>query len=95
MNDFSSKCDILGELWFSYREDEAFTDFIEYNDIGLPLAYLVSQKLAKPEPQGEIYINETWDLFLEALDCDPNLEYADLDDLLDNANDRGLDEGTA
>lgn len=85
MNDFSSKCEILGELWIDYKEEEQFSDFIEYNDIGLPLAYAVSTGLAKVEPQGELYINETWDLLLEALSLDPNLEWESLDQMLENA----------
>ena len=67
MNDFSSKCEILGSLWLDYGDDETFSDFIEYNDIGLPLAYTVSAGLATATPQGELYINETWDLLVEAL----------------------------
>ena len=85
MNDFSSKCHILGELWIDYKTDEAFADFIEYNDIGLPLAYAVSAGLAKAEPQGELYINETWDLLIEALGLDEDIVWESLDDMLDNA----------
>ena len=87
MNDFSSKCEILGELWLDYKNDEAFADFIEYNDIGLPLAYAVSAGLAKVEPQGELYINETWDLLIEALNADATATYESLDDLLENFGD--------
>ena len=85
MNDFGSKCEILGDLWLNYREDENFQDFIEYNDIGLPLAYAISASLAKPEPQGELYINETWDLLIEALGADSQAEYDNLEHLLDEA----------
>lgn len=85
MNDFSKKCEILGDLWINYNGDEAFTDFIEYNDIGLPLAYCVSAGLATVQPQGELYINETWDLLIEALNAPDNIEYESLNDLLDRA----------
>lgn len=85
MNDFSSKCDILGELWIDYRLDTDFTDFIEYNDLGLPLAYMVSTGLAKIEPQGELYVNETWDLFVESLGIDSETEWESLDHMLDAA----------
>lgn len=87
MNDFSSKCEILGDLWLNYRDDENFQDFIEYNDIGLPLAYAVSADLAKAEPQGELYINETWDLLIEALGADNQATYDNLEHLLDEASD--------
>ena len=85
MNDFSSKCEILGELWIDYKGDETFVDFIEYNDLGLPLAYVVSAGLAKIEPQGELYINETWDLLLEALGLDSETNWESLEDMLENA----------
>ena len=85
MNDFSSKCQILGDLWLDYKEDEAFADFIGYNDLGLPLAYVVSAGLAKVEPQGELYVNETWDLFVEALGLNSETEWESLEDMLENA----------
>lgn len=85
MNDFSSKCQILGDLWVYYRDNEEFTDFVEYNDIGLPIAYAVSAGLVKAEPQGELYVNETWDLFVGALGLDHSSEWESLDDMLDSA----------
>ena len=85
MNDFSSKCTILGELWVEYRDDDNFKDFIEYNDIGLPLAYAVSTELSTATPRGELYINETWDLFIDSLGLDYNEEYESLEDMLEQA----------
>ena len=85
MTDFSRKCEILGDLWIEYRTDDEFKDFIEYNDIGLPIAYAVSTNLVKVEPQGELYINETWDLFIDALGLDYNAEYESLEDMLEQA----------
>ena len=38
---FESICAILGELWMDYKSDKYFKDFIEYNDIGLPIAFLI------------------------------------------------------
>ena len=43
MVDLADKAGVLAELWINYRDDEDFTDFIEYNDIGLPLAYFVAR----------------------------------------------------
>lgn len=82
MTSFQNRCEILGELWFAYRDDEEFTDFIEYNDVGLPLAYLVAEGLAAASEQGEVYINETWDLLIEALGADESVSYESLDQLL-------------
>ena len=85
MNDFSKKCEILGDLWIEYRDDDNFKDFIEYNDIGLPLAYAVSSELATATPKGELYVNETWDLFIDSLGLDYNAEYESLDEMLEQA----------
>lgn len=67
MTNFSSKCSILGEIWEDHREDKEFVDFVEYNDLGLPLGYLNSEGLAVPTSDGMRYIEETFDLFLSSL----------------------------
>ena len=48
---FSNKVAILADLWINYRDDEQFQDFIEYNDLGLPLGYLINTELATPTDQ--------------------------------------------
>jgi len=65
---FSDKCGILGQFWFEYREDEMLKDFIEYNDIGLPLAWFIATGVVTANPIADDYINETFDLFLSALE---------------------------
>jgi hypothetical protein len=50
-----------------YRGDEEFQDFIEYNDLGLPLAYAVYADLVEPTPLAEQYITETFDLLITSL----------------------------
>jgi hypothetical protein len=67
MTDFSDRIDILGELYASYRQDENFKDFIEFNDLGLPLAYLSREGLCEVSDDGERYISETWELFIKSL----------------------------
>lgn len=64
---YSNRCDILGRLWIDFRDDEEFIDFIEYNDLGLPMAYTISEGIVQSTPLAEGYINETFDLFLAAL----------------------------
>ena len=67
---FSSKCDILGDLWIEYKNDTEFADFIEYNDLGLPLAYAISNGIVESTPIAEGFITETFDLFLEGLELE-------------------------
>ena len=68
MTDFSKVCEILGELYANYKEDEEFKDFIDFNDLGLPLAYFVGEKHCEVSDDGARYITETWNLFLAGLD---------------------------
>ncbi len=67
MTGFSNKCEILGELYSKYSQDPEFKDFIEYNDLGLPLAYLSNEGLCELSTDGERYIEETWTLFVQSL----------------------------
>lgn len=78
---FSNKVSILADLWINYRSDAEFEDFLEYNDIGLPLAYLLDNEIVKPTESAERFIEETFDLLLAGLEIeDTGFEY--LDDLL-------------
>lgn len=72
---FSNQCAILADLWMNYRDDEQFQDFIDYNDIGLPLAYFVASDLVKPMALAEQYIGETFNLLCAALHLPLDGEY--------------------
>ena len=82
--DFSTKCDILGDLWAYYREDiqdsEAWLEFFKYNDVALPLAYMISNDYAMVNEDSEApsFINETWEMFCEYINIPEDGEYADL-----------------
>lgn len=65
---YSNRCAILGALWLDYKDDEQFKDFIDYNDLGLPLAHVIAEDIVKSTPLAETFINETWDLFLAGLE---------------------------
>jgi hypothetical protein len=81
MTDFSNICDILGNLYANYKTDEQFQEFVEYNDLGLPLAYFVKDELCKPTEEGTRYIMETWELFLASVGAD-DTGFTDLNSLL-------------
>jgi hypothetical protein len=68
--DFSNICHILGQLYYQHKEDTDFSDFIEYNDIGLPLAFLSSEGLCEPTEDGRRYIVETFSIFLGSLNIE-------------------------
>jgi hypothetical protein len=65
----------------NYRDDEELQDFVEYNDLGLPLAYFLMNEIVLPTSQSELYINETYDLFIASLQV-ADKEWQSLDELL-------------
>lgn len=77
------RCEILGDLWINYRSDEDFQSFIEYNDIGLPLAYLLSAKVVKTvDDMAVAFIDETFDLLLASLELEEDIGFTSLEELL-------------
>jgi predicted DNA-binding WGR domain protein len=83
--DYLTRCEILGNFWISYKEDENFTEFVEYNDLGLPLAYVVAKNIVPSTAKAEQLINETWDIFLEHLG-EEDTGFKLLSDLLGEVN---------
>jgi hypothetical protein len=63
-----------------FRNDENFADFIEYNDLGLPLAYAFANGIASPKGNAEDFINETFDVLLGAMGVE-DIGFANLDEL--------------
>ena len=82
---FLNKTSILAELWMNYRDDEGLQDFVEYNDLGLPLAYFLYNELVLPTKQSEMYIEETFSLLVAALDVE-DIGFESLDEMLGEAN---------
>jgi hypothetical protein len=64
---FENKTTILADLWLNYRNDTEFVDFIEYNDLGLPLAYAINEGIVDTTELATNFIDETFDLFIFGL----------------------------
>lgn len=81
---FETKCEILGQFWFEFRDDEKLKDFIEYNDIGLPLSWFIATHVVMSTPMAEDYVNETFDLFISAFEISHEEadQFTNLNDLL-------------
>ncbi len=90
-NTFDNKVSILAELWMNYRDDEQLKDFIEYNDLGLPMAYFLMNELVLPTKQSEVYIDETYNLLVSSLGA-KDIQYESLDELLSAMPDEFGDE---
>ena len=78
---FENKCIILADLWLNYRNDTQFVDFLEYNDLGLPLAYAISEGIVDTTDLATNFINETFDLLLAGLGID-DAGWETLDELI-------------
>jgi hypothetical protein len=85
--EFSDRAAILADLWLNYRQDAEFVDFIEYNDLGLPLAYAVTEGIVESTKIAEAFIDETFELLLIGLDIAEDTGFENLDDMLDEADD--------
>jgi hypothetical protein len=90
VTDFVTQCVILGELYENYKEEKDFRAFIEYNDLGLPLAYLTAQGLiVEVSDDGRRYILDTFEMFIKSIKLteDDILEGMTLDEVLEIAAD--------
>lgn len=81
---FEDRVAILSDLWLNFRNDENFTDFINYNDLGLPLAYAIHESIVERTDIAARFIEETFELLLEGLDLE-DTGFEDLDDMLEEA----------
>ena len=91
--DFNGKARILGDLWMDYRDEEAYQDFVEFNDLGLPLAYAYTYDLiSKLSEAGKNTILETWDMLLLSLEIEEDTGYESFDDLLSAADEDTSEE---
>jgi hypothetical protein len=77
---FADKCGILGQFWYDFKNDETVKPFMEYNDAGMPLAWFIATGVVTPLPVAEEYINETFAMFLDAMEITED-DVIDVDNL--------------
>lgn len=82
---FSTKCEILGTLWTFYKDtdNQTWKEFFAWADLGLPLSYQVWQGLATAKTEGKKVVEETWKVFCEMIEIDPEGNYESLSDAFD------------
>jgi len=79
---FDNRALILGQLWLNYKADDELSDFFEYNDLGLPLAFAFAEGIINHTPTIEQYINESWHLLIEGLGLE-DTGFEDITDLME------------
>jgi hypothetical protein len=67
---FNIKAEILADLWMNHREADIFLDFVEYNDLGLPVAYLVANGVVERNKIINEFVEETFSLLLSILNVE-------------------------
>lgn len=79
--DFADKTGILGQLWIDFRDDDNFSAFMDYNDIGVPMAYYLAEGLVTSlTPLGEQYVEESIDMMFKLLEI-TEAEVDELDEI--------------
>ena len=80
---FENKVAILSDLWLNYRGDVEFEDFVEYNDLGLPLAYALDAGIVDVTIAAKKFVDETFELLLAGLEIEDEEDgFETLDDIL-------------
>jgi len=82
---FNDKCEILADLWMTYRQEPQFEDFFQYNDVGLPIAWAITEGIVKPMTEAQTMVEETFAMLLEALSLEDD-GFDTLDDVLSRGN---------
>lgn len=87
MTSAENKLKILSELWIDMRDDDSFADFVDYNDVGLPLSYFIYSEIVPPTPRADLYISETFDMLLASLNLEDTNEggFTSLEEMLSQA----------
>ena len=81
---YENRCIVLHDLWSDFKDHPQFAEFVEYNDLGLPLAYMINSNIIASTPIAETYINESFDLLCEAMELDSSdVEVEGIDDLFE------------
>lgn len=83
--DFQDKASILAHVWVWYRTEQALETFVEFNDLGLPLAYMLSEKLATITDTGARFVEDTFDMLLQELNIE-DTGFKTLDEVFEAAS---------
>jgi hypothetical protein len=66
--DYSKKCEILNDLWINHINNEMFYDFIEVNDLGLPMSHFIFEGIVESTPLAQEIVEQSFEDLLELLE---------------------------
>jgi hypothetical protein len=79
--DNRTKAEILVQFTQDSFNDETYSDFFDYNDLGIPMSIAVVQDMVILTDSGEQLLDETWKDLCLLFEADPDNEYESIDDL--------------
>jgi hypothetical protein len=82
---YENKLQILSDLWLNYADDQNFEEFIEYNNLGLPLAYAISEGIVESTEIAAGFVSETFELLLAGLAIPEDTGFENLDEMIQEA----------
>jgi hypothetical protein len=86
------KSHVITQFVDEFAEEKEYKDFFEYNNLGIPLAVSFSNMLIKEfTEEGTKIVEETWRYLCNMLIVDPDKDYEDIEDMIDDFMD-DLDE---
>lgn len=80
--DYSKQIDILHELFYNHADEERFADFVNFNDIGLPLAYAIHAGIVESTPLAEELVRQTFGLLLALFGIDEDEGFKSLEQII-------------
>lgn len=87
---YSKQCEILADLWLDYRDDEQFQDFFDYSDLGVSLAFSISENIVKSTDKAERFVRESFTILLAGLGLE-DTGFDSLDEVLEEAESKEMD----
>jgi hypothetical protein len=88
--DTTKKCELIDEFTTRAKKAGVYKDFVEYNDLGIPLATCVVAELVDIKNDAKEIIDETYLEMCKVFEVNPNKEYSSFDALVAEANDNPL-----
>ena len=82
---FENKCAILADVWINFRYETEYTEFVSYNDLGLPLAYAVDAQIVPATDRAVSFIEETFYALLTSMGYEEDTGYEDFDGMISNS----------
>lgn len=79
--EIKDKAEIIIQFTQDNFDNDEYTDFFDYNDLGVPLAVAVFNDLVILTQDGIKMFNETWSDLCKLFNKDPEENYDSIDDI--------------